>query len=526
MLRLNRLLSAVAGLSILTGGLSGAMAQDSTLPDLFLDVPESVITFDNRVSPLQGVGVLSQDAMNINASHRIAQQQVRLAIQYLQLHRKDILSGQNEQFNKHFGSFYGENEFGGQYEATREYVVLESNSTREVDLSRRPGLIVTNPLTIEEFDEGLTTFNYDFRTGDHIFVGDVATQTGQVVRVETVTQDPDGTNLILNLDPRTPLQVLTTTLTPTVRRVVKIEERPNQDHYEQVLSTFFTIRDALDEANEYRGEFDQLVYDRIFNSPLTQIGAGAGTFPGLDAVLGQPATRALRQAGYSNSDTQPHLDNLALRNDPRNTTTDTFGNLLPLPLLWTEDNDQRFDDNGNPLPDSERAFWNSVMTIFGDDFDSVLADTNIQYVGRAFLEETLINGKDFFNSDAPSDVKIDPITGLPVADSSEKTESSTALRQWQMIVQNAAEHGTIGMLGGAIVGLDAIQSQFFPEGSPQFLEGQAAGNFARFADIFKSLDKGGAVNPQMLEPIGRRAQADNFPVIRRFNPVVLDPLVP
>ncbi len=100
---------------VLLGGSYCQVAHaDVEFIDPTIDLAPPTINFDTNINPVPGT--LSSDALNIIRAHRVALQQVQAAIRYLEVHRADILAGDNAWYNENFGDFYDPNSpFAGLY---------------------------------------------------------------------------------------------------------------------------------------------------------------------------------------------------------------------------------------------------------------------------------------------------------------------------------------------------------------------------------------------------------------------------
>lgn len=454
-----------------------------------MNIPDVNITFDTVLNPGQGVGVLSPDALRIIESHKMAQQQVRYAINYLLTHRAQILAGEDELFNEHFGAYYADNPFIGQYQSQVPMVSLKSYPVfglGDVDAAT-PYLI-----TMGDTSAVSNAWISELKPGDQIYVGDPNFGTGQVATIQALQFDADFDNVEIILDPfRSGLGIREQT-DATIWKVIDSGDLPNRDHFDRVLNTFINIRDLLDQDTEYRGAF------RDFTAAYP---GSTASVAGLDAFLGEPASRRLREAGYSNSDSLAHLQNLQQLAAGNGT----------LPLLWTDDN----DSDGDGIPDEGSPFFRWMMTLFGEP-----DNPNIQNVADGFLTGETSFNDDFFSNDLPGDIKRDA-NGDPIANSATPKSQKSPLEQWQMIVKSFSESSTIfGSGNAAVIGLMKIQENFFPDGSPNFFEGQDADNYAKFAGLF---GEGGQLPPALQEPFGKRGSAGFNPNVRADVPFLLIP---
>jgi len=482
------------------------LGEPPSLLDRYLNIPRVSITFDSVISPL---GSTNANSRKITLSHRLAQQQVRVALDYLLNHSDEILAGKNKFYNEIFGKFYvrnpRENPFLGLYDAVVRVAVLESDpirstkkSSNRINSSSTLTVETNIPLTVIRGTENSFTIDVEFafddvsdvgdsnpltrvlRIGQRIFIGDP--QLGGEIHTIAEIVDEDTIRLEEPL-----LQDFRRNNDMMLYHIKSFEERPNPVHFNQVVNTFGAIRDLLDQDTQYNGEFDQVIFDQVFR-------AGSGAFPGLEEFeiyLQRQADRALRQAGFTNSDSLDHILSIGARRE-------TDSSFPPAALLWTEDNGLRLSnlridpETGLIVGDERRPFFDDFLSIFGEN-----GDPNNQFVGSAFLEEMARFAGDFFDSDS-----LGSLNGVP-----------TALRQWQMIVASFAEHGTDYTQNDvAAIGIMNLQNGLFPEGSGQFLENRDASNFARFADLFKTTS-GGKFNPAFIEPWGKRVASNFSPIV-------------
>ncbi|MFN0197546.1 MAG: hypothetical protein ACKVT0_12445 [Planctomycetaceae bacterium] len=435
--------SFALGLCIVTIGSGSAFAQGGTTKpttvDYFRNIPTPNLTFDS--------GIGATDRNNISNSHRLAQQQVYLALNYLLVFRENILSGNNTLYNSIFGDFYNtnrnENPFLGLYDRTTRVAVLSQDpiafSNSRYNLNNNSlqftGTEGSDTVTIEsnidgdpEHGDSTNSLAQSLRVGQLIFIGDPR-NGGEVHSIREITGT--GTDITIRLDSELQ-QDFDETPGYYVRR---FEERPNTSHYNQVVNTFAAIRDALDQDTRYNGEFSQAEFDAVFAS-------GQGSFTGLEDLedlLNRPIDRAFRQDGYSHSNSTAHLDNIRDRR---------LGIADVLALLWTEDN-SNITLGGQATNDEDRPYFGDIMTIFGE-----LDNPNNQFVGRSFLEELISFAGDFFDPNTIGTTDLTP----------------TEFSQWQMIIESFAEYG--GDLDAndiAAINLMMIIEEFHPGGNVRLL---------------------------------------------------------
>lgn len=534
---------------------------DATRPDIptpvaGLDLPDIQFLFDTALDPQRLSLIetvtsahvsdprLTEAAKSVIRNHMAAMQQVELAIQFLQANREDILGGSNTQFNSVFGN---------------------PGTPRDVAVTSPTPLAGLADVTINAMT-GLTQLDFDDATlpnlagqvnvKDFVFVGDaiIGDPDGFVAQVDEILRDDDGTNQMLVVTPLFGIPLTTNNLNGVpVFKVVRFEEQSDPARFDRVLLTYQSIRDALSGQlpglpAALRTSGQSITYNRGFTDINTVWAPGLAPFSQLDAVVQNAfnnvpgftfnstntADRLVRQAGFSNSDSHFHLDRL--RDQANGEATDYLGR-QSLPLLWTEDNEVPLQfSNNSPVAgatDEDRAFFHNRQTIFGAPDDPFT-----QYIGRAFLEETIHHAGDFFNTS----VAVDPGTlnsvftparrpqrgplfdlsggGLvgvgddelvDVPESGNPISQDTELRKWQMIIASFAEHSTdLTQLNVAVFGLGAM----FNGQIPDDFRAQDAGNFGRFAGLIGGSSLG-AIDPRRIEPFGKRGGAGFFPVVPR-----------
>lgn len=107
-----------------------AVAQQFIDPTIELQLP--TIAFDTNINPVPGT--FSNDALNIIRAHRVALQQTQAVLQYLKIHRAEILAGQNAWYNEVFGDFYNPNSpFAGLYDRTLQVATFDRFGVPIVD---------------------------------------------------------------------------------------------------------------------------------------------------------------------------------------------------------------------------------------------------------------------------------------------------------------------------------------------------------------------------------------------------------
>lgn len=518
-------------------------------------LPRVNIVFDQELDQNFGRGgSLDPNAQLISDAHRIAQQQVQVAIEFLEGNRSLILEGNSTEFNSIFGN--------------------PNRSTTNAVLGQRPlgggelevmNAAGQNPVyTITQDTDMLpANFGNNMRIGQRIFVafdgsgvGGVFTSgipqaptLGFTALIEDIFAQQNGEEQVIVLDPQS-IRVSNPSLLATITDadvavwdVVDIVDRIDPTLYDQVLNTYRKIRLALQgfEPNptnasqntapiqrdiEYFGEF------RDFNSVWAP--GVATAFPGAQ-FFGYPADRRLRQAGFSNSDSLDHIRNLQ----------GSSGQAPNPPLLWTADNSRQIDNNsivgvlpngtlvGTLLGDESRPFFNDRQTLF-----SVPDNPHIQYVGRAFLEERIQHIGSFRDDsiagtgstqrlvpalDANGNLQFDSNgilqqTLVNLGENTTSQDGDTPLVRWQMVLESFAEFDSNfndQTSDSAFIGLSDLSGG---TGANSAIQVRDAANFAQFANLFRGLEGGGrgGLGPIRPEPQGKRATAGSSD----FNPVI------
>jgi hypothetical protein len=549
------------------------------VPDLLdpdvLNLPDVQFIFDGLLDPDQ-ISLIEQvtraniddprltaAAQSLIRNHLVALQQVELAIQFLQANRDDILTGNNTEFNSVFGN---------------------PGELRDVAVVNPEGIAglanVVTALTgsvILEFPDNTTPNLPDhINPGDFVFVGDAINgdPLGFVMEVQQIVTAADGTDqmLIGNSTFGGAITAVTRTAVP-VHVIINFERRTDPVRFERVIQTFNAIKTSLtgldvdlpailqSAPNSARSAIS---YQRDFEDINTIWAPGVAPFTTLDDVVRREldrtgltstrtADRLIRQAGFSNSDSHFHIDRLD--DQAFNQATDYQGRET-FPLLWTEDNELPLNFGVNTqvsgTTDEDRAYFRDRQTIFGEPDNPF-----VQYIGRAFLDETIFHSGDFFDASIadtgtprdqtflqtvffPSGNSLTlPITrtdslelrqtqerrpvrgpnartlGLDifrVPESGEATMSQTERRKWQMIIESFAEHSTdLSRLDTAAVGLAGIVGDFLPPD----LRARNAGSFADFAAIIGGSGGLNGINPNRIEPFGKRGTAGFNPVVPR-----------
>ena len=514
------------------------------------------VLFDDHLAPQGNFSELPERTNDILIAHRIAQQQVDLAIKYLKGHRQQILAGIDPFWNEVYGPLT----------KMTEVAILSANPISGW------GTIDGDDWIIEQEDAGesppsppeppVVAFRSHLNKGDWIYIAeklpDGTLDDGYVRRVYDITWDDDYDDQEIELDPNDdPVPVdLEEAL---IYRVLRFDKQPDPTVYENVLATFESIQMALSGRDPNAPE--DIAMDITYNGrfyDFNQIyAAGDGLLPSVDPLADFPripeglqADRRFREAGFSNSDSHYHLDRLydiSNRNLVDRNGDDVFfgGDLTkPIPLMWTQDNELPLEfDTRNPVDgatDRDRAFFANRQTVFGG-FD----DHWNQYVGDSFLnldEDGVVqleHDGEFYDSSVAGDsilertrrqrtpaggVILTDADGNPILEIEKVQESATPVtgskgnngfRQWQNIVSSFAEYNSSTWLDDEDnwnpVGVVGFSNMLGSAGT-QEQHARDAGNFARFANLVRINPGGSGTN---VEPFGKRGQANFNPVVPR-----------
>ncbi|MDA0919525.1 MAG: hypothetical protein O2945_10695 [Planctomycetota bacterium] len=558
-----------------------APASDAGIPTLLdpavLNLPDVQFIFDGlldpeRISLIQQVTRANRDdprltnaARSIINNHLVAMQQVELAIQFLQSNRDDILAGNNTEFNSIFGN-PGD---------LQDIAVV--NPTPLSGLARVTFNAMTGGVVLDFQDNTMPNLPGQIKPGDFVFVGDavLGDPLGFIVEVDEVLFDDDGSNQMINGTSTFGGATTTTNRgNVPVHRIITFEQRTDPARFERVVQTFTAIKDSLAGLDInlpplLQTTANPITYQRSFEDINNVWAPGVAPFTTLDDVVRRElsrtgltstrtADRLVRQAGLSNSDSHFHLDRLD--DQGLNQRVDYRGRAT-FPLLWSEDNEIPLTFGSNsPLAgatDEDRAFFRDRQTIFGEPDNPF-----VQYIGRAFLEETIFHNGDFFDTNiAVADSNFEstltrtvtqngqtittaitleddlllseipatrPIRG-PVADidgnpqtpdfdirqipeSGVAIESPTERRKWQMIIESFAEHSTdLDLFNVAAIGIADLVGEF-PSGD---ILSRDAGKYADFAALIGSASSLNGIDPGRIEPFGKRGSAGFNPVVPR-----------
>ena len=514
------------------------------------------VLFDDHLAPQGNFSELPERTNDILIAHRIAQQQVGLAIKYLKSHRQQILAGIDPFWNEVYGPLT----------KMTEVAILSANPISGW------GTIDGDDWIIEQEDAGESppsppeppsvAFRSHLNKGDWIYIAeklpDGTLDDGYVRRVYDIIWDDDYDDQEIELDPNDdPVPVdLEEAL---IYRVLRFDKQPDPTVYENVLATFESIQMALSGRDPNAPE--DIAMDITYNGrfyDFNQIyAAGDGLLPSVDPLADFPripeglqADRRFREAGFSNSDSHYHLDRLydiSNRNLVDRNGDDVFfgGDLTkPTPLMWTQDNELPLEfDTRNPVDgatDRDRAFFANRQTVFGG-FD----DHWNQYVGDSFLnldEDGVVqleHDGEFYDSSVAGDsilertrrqrtpaggVILTDADGNPILEIEKVQESATPVtgskgnngfRQWQNIVSSFAEYNSSTWLDDEDnlnpVGVVGFSNMLGSAGT-QEQHARDAGNFARFANLVRINPGGSGTN---VEPFGKRGQANFNPVVPR-----------
>ena len=514
------------------------------------------VLFDDHLAPQGNFSELPERTNDILIAHRIAQQQVDLAIKYLKGHRQQILAGIDPFWNEVYGPLT----------KMTEVAILSANPISGW------GTIDGDDWIIEQEDAGESppsppeppsvAFRSHLNKGDWIYIAeklpDGTLDDGYVRRVFDITWDDDYDDQEIELDPNDdPVPVdLEEAL---IYRVIRFDKQPDPTVYENVLATFESIQMALSgrDPNAPEDVAMDITYNGRFHDFNQIYAAGDGLLPSVAPLADFPlipeglqADRRFREAGFSNSDSHYHLDRLydiANRNLVDRNGDDVFfgGDLTkPIPLKWTKDNELPLEfDTRNPVDgatDRDRAFFANRQTVFGG-FD----DHWNQYVGESFLNldedgvPQIEHDGEFYDSSVAGDSILErtrrqrtaaggtiltDANGNPILEIEKVQESATPVtgsksnngfRQWQNIVSSFAEYNSSTWLDDEDnwnpVGVVGFSNMLGSAGT-QEQHARDAGNFARFANLVRINPGGSGTN---VEPFGKRGQANFNPVVPR-----------
>ena len=514
------------------------------------------VLFDDHLAPQGNFSELPERTNDILIAHRIAQQQVDLAIKYLKGHRQQILAGIDPFWNEVYGPLT----------KMTEVAILSANPISGW------GTIDGDDWIIEQEDAGESppsppeppsvAFRSHLNKGDWVYIAeklpDGTLDDGYVRRVFDITWDDDYDDQEIELDPNDdPVPVdLEEAL---IYRVLRFDKQPDPTVYENVLATFEAIQMALSgrDPNAPEDIAMDITYNGRFHDFNQIYAAGDGLLPSVGPLADFPlipeglqADRRFREAGFSNSDSHYHLDRLydiANRNLVDRNGDDVFfgGDLTkPIPLMWTQDNELPLEfDTRNPVDgatDRDRAFFANRQTVFGG-FD----DHWNQYVGESFLNldedgvPQIEHDGEFYDSSVAGDSILErtrrqrtpaggtiltDANGNPILEIEKVQESATPVtgsksnngfRQWQNIVSSFAEYNSSTWLDDEDnwnpVGVVGFSNMLGSAGT-QEQHARDAGNFARFANLVRINPSGSGSN---VEPFGKRGQANFNPVVPR-----------
>ena len=516
----------------------------------------NAILFDDYLAPQGNFTALPERANDVLIAHRIAQQQINLAIAYLKSNRLQILAGSDPFWNEVYGkitkmtqvAILSTNPISGWGDIDQDDWIIE-----QVDTDDGPPSPPSPPHV---------AFRSHLKKGDWLFIAeqlpDGTLDEGYVRRVYDITWDDEYDDQEIELDPNgDPVPInLDDAL---IYRVLRFETQADPTLYENVLATFEAIQMALGgrDPNNPTDIGQDILYNGRFYDFNQLYAAGDGLIPSLAPLndfpripLGLQADRRFREAGLSNSDSHYHLDRLydiANRNLVDRNGDDVFfgGDLTrPIPLMWTQDNELPLEfDMRNPVAgatDRDRAFFDNRQTVFGG-----LDDHWNQYVGEAFLRldadgvPQIEHDGDFYDSSVAgdslaertrrkrtpaggtilTDAQGNPILEIAKIQESSKpvtgSKSNNGFRQWQNIVSSFAEYQSSNFLDAdgdwnpvGVVGF----SDMLDSGGTQGQRARDAGNFARFANLIRVNPGGSGTN---IEPFGKRGQANFNPVVPR-----------
>lgn len=562
----------------------GTPASDDGIPSLLDGVvlPEVQFIFDGLLDP-QRVSLIEQvtnanlddqrlttAARSLIRNHLVAMQQVELALQFLQTNRDAILAGGNTEFNSVFGN-PGE---------LRDVAVVNPtplSGTATVQTS------IAGLVQLDFNDNDIPNLSSELNVGDFVFVGDAPNSDpdGFVMEVEQVLFDVDGSNQsAIGTSTFGGALVTANRSNIPVHRIISFERRTDPARLERVIQTFAAIRDALQGTDPNLPPTlqtqNRITYQRTFEDINNVWAPGVAQFSSLDEVVRREldrtgltstrtADRLVRQAGFSNSDSHFHIDRLTDQGTGQNADYQQAGpgHGPTFPLLWTEDNELPLNFTANtPIAgatDEDRAFFRDRQTIFGEPDNPFT-----QYIGRAFLEETIFHAGDFFDdtivvtedtitqnfqqpvfdnngrlvgnrtvtvssplelaqrdarrsqrgplADLDGNGRFDDLEVSQVPESGTPVTAQTERRKWQMIIESFSEHSTdLSLFNVAAVGVSAMFKDFVPTD----LLSRNAGSYADFAALIGGGSSLSGINASRVEPFGKRGSAGFNPIVPR-----------
>ncbi len=411
----------------------------------------AVLQFDSLLDPSNGgdPSKLSAAAVSIQLNHRVAQQQVELAIQYLLANRTEIVAGKNPFFNSIYGKAGRKQKVAvlapvslpGTFNLTSPTLLQSQAQRGGGGGNQRPMISVGTLLKAGDsvflVDPALNPSQNNANNNNFLPVSypDLTTQ-GYVVKISAVIrggisqqgggggqQNQNNQNTDFILDSTSSNVPLATRLSnATAWRVVRFDIQDDPSVYNQVLATYQAIRDALAGFDPTVGRpqnGNNITYHRQFQNIVRTNNNGGRNTPGGyvagdaefaptdtrfalnnligDVIPGRGADRLAREAGFSLSDSYAHLDTLYDQNNSQG-----VANARLTPLLWAEDNNLpiQFDTRQgiSSATNEDRDFFHDRQTIFGGRNDPFN-----QYLGRAFLEENILfGGGTFFDTNVAS----------------------------------------------------------------------------------------------------------------------------
>ncbi len=487
-------------------------ASDAGIPALLTGVnsiirPQdvAVLEFDSLLDPSNGgdPSRLSAAAISIQLNHRVAQQQVELAIQFLLANRDEIVAGRNPFFNSIYGkpgrkqkvAILAPVSLPGTFNLTSPTLLQSQAQGGGGGGNQRPRISVGTLLNAGDSVFLVDpTLNPTQTVGNNNFLPvsypDLTT-VGYVVKISAVirgginqqgggggqnNQNNQNTDFILDSS-NSNVPLATTLSNATAWRVVRFDLQDDPTVFNQVLATYQAIRDALAGFDPTVGRpqnGSNIIYHRQFRNINAEYRVGDAQFAPTDTraalnnligdvIPGRGADRLARQAGFSLSDSFAHLDTLYDQSNSQG-----VANARLTPLLWAEDNNLPIAFNTrvgiSSATDEDRDFFKDRQTIFGGRNDPFN-----QYLGRAFLEENILfGGGNFFDTNVASSTPLmtgtrdqrSPAGGTrvtqggggntPVTFVSETAEipgsgkgiEEKTLRKWQMILSSFAEFNT------------------------------------------------------------------------------------
>jgi hypothetical protein len=419
--------------------------------DPTVDITPPTISFDANINPVPGT--LSGDALNIIRAHRVALQQVQAAIQYLHVHRTDILAGENTWYNENFGDFYDPNSpFAGLYNR------ILKHDTGKVDKFGNP--IYEDWYNTEHYDRVLLVFTRIQTALKNAITYAWGAQTGNAANAAIFDNYRSGTNA-MGLPNPNGLLTIGDPLFGSPNTPDKVTPLP----IDPLTGT--TLIDPV----------TMLPY---VNPPLV----GDPLVSHFSLALPASEDRGSVQWGDSTSFSPLHLAQLA--NNPNK------------PLSWDDDN----ATGGKLTADQQLAFFKDRLDAYAvqNAPTATTPGNNTIYVGGAFLNESQRS-----NSTVPGQ----PNPFFHPTEFNQYQQIIMALAQ-SAGSDPVSTGGTTGTSNGPTVSIENGISELMGQ-SAYFFQALDGKSYASFSDLFKPVQEGGIGDGSLLPPPGKQAgRSSNF----------------